>query len=165
MSIYFWLKIYIVNIYRGLHMFSLQYLWKRAVRITKKPYTPQRERSCMMWENPVIFTDYGENPMITIRYSHNLGFPKTYKIFPFENYRVSLWFTMYVTLILTHNCRNSTTELTLVHMPTWRAEVSKLKSLISCQFQYDWCKLLDVEKCAILIGVLMDIYWKDRIWI
>ena len=56
-------------------------------------------------------------------------------------------------MILTHNWRNSTTELTLVHMPTWRAEVSKLKSLISCQFQCDWCKLLDVEKCAILIGV------------
>ena len=37
--------------------FSLQYLWKKAVRITEKPYTPQRERLCMLWGNPVIFTD------------------------------------------------------------------------------------------------------------
>ena len=56
---------------------------KRAVRITEKPYTPQRERWCMLLGNPVIFTDCGENPMITI------GFP-TYTIFPFEEYRVSL---------------------------------------------------------------------------
>ena len=46
--------------------FFLQYLWKRAVRITKKPYTPQRERLCMLWGNPVIFADFGENPMTTI---------------------------------------------------------------------------------------------------
>ena len=45
---------------RGFRMFSLQYLWKRAVRITEKPYTPQRERLCMLWGNPVIFTDCGE---------------------------------------------------------------------------------------------------------
>ena len=32
------------------HRFSLQYLWKMAIRITKKPYTPQRERLCMLWE-------------------------------------------------------------------------------------------------------------------
>ena len=31
--------------------FYLQYLWKRAVRITEKPYTPQRERLCMLWGN------------------------------------------------------------------------------------------------------------------
>ena len=37
-----------------------------------------REILCMLWGNPVIFTDCGENPMITI--------------FPFEEYRVSLWF-------------------------------------------------------------------------
>ena len=30
--------------------------------------TPQRERLCMLWGNPVIFTDCGENPMITIGY-------------------------------------------------------------------------------------------------
>ena len=29
---------------RGSCRFSLQYLWKRAVRITEKPYTYQRER-------------------------------------------------------------------------------------------------------------------------
>jgi hypothetical protein len=33
---------------------------ERAVRITEKPYTPQRERLCMLWGNPVIFTDCGE---------------------------------------------------------------------------------------------------------
>ena len=44
--------------------FSLQYLWKRAVRITERPYTHQRERLFMLWGNPVIFTDCGENPMI-----------------------------------------------------------------------------------------------------
>ena len=51
---------YTANVYRGLqgvHRFSLQCLWKRAVRITEKPYTPQRERLCMLWGNPVIFTD------------------------------------------------------------------------------------------------------------
>ena len=44
-------KRYTANIYRdlrGSRRFSLQYLWKRAVRITKKPYTPQRERLCML---------------------------------------------------------------------------------------------------------------------
>ena len=51
---------------QSVHGFSLQYLWKRAVRITEKPYTPQRERLCMLWGNPVIFTDCGENPMITM---------------------------------------------------------------------------------------------------
>jgi hypothetical protein len=40
--------------------FSLHYLWKRAVRITEKSYTPQRDRLCMSWGNPVIFTDCGE---------------------------------------------------------------------------------------------------------
>ena len=52
-----------VNVYRrlrGVHRFSLQYLWKRAVRITEKPYTPQRERLCMLCGNPVIFTDCWE---------------------------------------------------------------------------------------------------------
>ena len=44
----------------GVHRFSLQYLWKRAVTITEKPYTPQRESLCMLWGNPVIFTDCGE---------------------------------------------------------------------------------------------------------
>ena len=54
-----------VNVYRrlrGVHRFSLQYLWKRAVRITEKPYTPQRERLRILWRNPVIFTDCGETP-------------------------------------------------------------------------------------------------------
>ena len=53
---------YTANVYRGLRVsvgFFLQYLWKRAVRITEKPYTLQRERLCMLWGNPVIFTDYG----------------------------------------------------------------------------------------------------------
>ena len=51
------------NVYgglRGVCRFSLQYLWKRAVRITGKPYTPQREGLCMLWGNPVIFTDFEE---------------------------------------------------------------------------------------------------------
>ena len=55
---------------RGFRMFSLQYLW--AVRITEKPYTPQREILCMLWGNPVIFTDCGENPMISIGFPGNL---------------------------------------------------------------------------------------------
>ena len=50
----------------GVCRFSLQYLWKGAVRITEKTYTHQRERLCMLWGNPVIFTDCGENPMITM---------------------------------------------------------------------------------------------------
>ena len=33
---------------------------KRAVRITEKPYTPQRERLCMFYGNPAIFTDCRE---------------------------------------------------------------------------------------------------------
>ena len=50
-------SVYTANVYRDLRFrFFLQYLWKRAVRITKKPYTPQRERLCMLWGNPVIFT-------------------------------------------------------------------------------------------------------------
>ena len=44
---------------QGTHRFSLQYLWNRAVRIAQKPYTPQKERLCMLWGNPVIFTDCG----------------------------------------------------------------------------------------------------------
>ena len=57
---------YTANVYRGLRGFQrsfLQYLWKRVVRITEKPYTSQRERLCMLWGNPVIFTDCGENPI------------------------------------------------------------------------------------------------------
>ena len=50
---------------RGSRRFSLQYLWKRSVRITKKPYTPQKERLCILWGNPVIFTDCGEILMDT----------------------------------------------------------------------------------------------------
>ena len=49
---------------QGFMWFSLQYLWNRAVRITEKPYTPQRERLCMLWGNPVIFTDCGGNPIV-----------------------------------------------------------------------------------------------------
>ena len=55
---------YTANVYRdlwGSHRFYLQYLWERAVRITEKSYTPQRERLRMLWGNPVIFTDCGEN--------------------------------------------------------------------------------------------------------
>ena len=52
---------YTANVYRGLRIkFSLQYLWKRAVRIIIKPYTHRRERLCMLWGNPVIFTDSGQ---------------------------------------------------------------------------------------------------------
>jgi hypothetical protein len=47
----------------GVCRFSLQYLWKGAVRITEKNYTHQRERLCMLWGNPVIFTDCGKNPI------------------------------------------------------------------------------------------------------
>ena len=49
MSIF--LMIYTVKVYRGLRgvcRFSLQCLWKRAVRITEKLYTPERERLCML---------------------------------------------------------------------------------------------------------------------
>ena len=51
------------NVYRELRETcreNLQYLWKRAVKITEKPYTPQRERLRILWRNPVIFTDCGE---------------------------------------------------------------------------------------------------------
>ena len=48
------------GLYRVPRRFFLQYLWKRAVRITEKPYTPQRERLRILWRNPVIFTDCGE---------------------------------------------------------------------------------------------------------
>ena len=72
--IHFWLQsFYTANVYRSLQgvcRFSLQYLWNRAVRITEKPYTPQR--LCMLWGNTVIFTDCGENPMITIAFPCNL---------------------------------------------------------------------------------------------
>ena len=43
---------YTANVYRELQgtcRENLQYLWKRAVRITEKPYTPQKERLCMLW--------------------------------------------------------------------------------------------------------------------
>ena len=54
---------YTANVYRELRgtcRENLQYPWKRAVRITEKPYTPQRERLRILWRNPVIFTDCGE---------------------------------------------------------------------------------------------------------
>ena len=72
--------IYTVNVYRGLrgvHRFSLQYLWKRAIRITKKPYTLQRERYGMLWRNPVIFTDCGGNPIVIIGFLCD-----SYSLFP-----------------------------------------------------------------------------------
>ena len=46
----------------------MQYLWKRAVRITKKPNTPQRERLYMLRGNPVIFTDH-DYPVVIIGFS------------------------------------------------------------------------------------------------
>ena len=58
-------RCYTANVYRALRgvcRFSLHYLWKRAVRITEKPYTPQRDWLRMLWGNPVIFTDCGETP-------------------------------------------------------------------------------------------------------
>ena len=45
---------------QGICRFSLPYLWKRAVRITEKPYTPQRKRLCMLWGNPLIFAECGK---------------------------------------------------------------------------------------------------------
>ena len=39
-------------------------VYRVFVIITEKPYTPQRERLCMLWGNPVIFTDRRENPRI-----------------------------------------------------------------------------------------------------
>ena len=56
-------QFYTANVYGGLWgvcRFSLQHLWKRVVRITEKPYTPQKERLCILWGNPVIFKDCGE---------------------------------------------------------------------------------------------------------
>jgi hypothetical protein len=53
-------SLYTANVYRallGVCRFFLHYLWKRAVRTTEKPYTPQRERLRMLWGNPVISTD------------------------------------------------------------------------------------------------------------
>ena len=58
-------KNHTANVYRELQgpcRKNLQYLWKRAVRIAEKPYTPQRERLHILWRNPVIFTDCGETP-------------------------------------------------------------------------------------------------------
>ena len=37
-----------------------------------KPYTPQNGKIVDVVGNPVIFTDFGENPMITIGFPHNL---------------------------------------------------------------------------------------------
>jgi hypothetical protein len=51
-----------LQMFTGHYRFSLHYLLKRAVRITEKPYTPQKERLCMLLGNPVIFTDCGETP-------------------------------------------------------------------------------------------------------
>ena len=39
----------------------------RAVRITEEPYTPQRERLCMLWGNPVILRG---NPIVIIVAMH-----------------------------------------------------------------------------------------------
>ena len=36
------------------------------------PYTPQKERLCMLRGNPVVFIDCEENLMITIGFFHNL---------------------------------------------------------------------------------------------
>ena len=38
---------------QGTHRFSLEYLWKRAARITMNSYSPQRERLFKFVENPV----------------------------------------------------------------------------------------------------------------
>jgi hypothetical protein len=69
------------NVYRALRgvcRFSLNYLWKRAVRITEKPYTLQRERLHMLWGNRVIFTDWGkphDNYRISPQSVNIRGFP------------------------------------------------------------------------------------------
>ena len=39
---------------------------KGLQEFTEKSYTPQWERFCMLWGNPVIFTACRETPMITI---------------------------------------------------------------------------------------------------
>jgi hypothetical protein len=52
-------KYYTLQIFKGvLRVFPV--ISKRAVRITEKPNTSQRERLCMLWGNPVIFTDSRE---------------------------------------------------------------------------------------------------------
>ena len=45
---------------------NLHYLWKRAVRITKKSYTPQGERLCLLLGKPVKFTVCGKILYIVI---------------------------------------------------------------------------------------------------
>ena len=61
------------GILRGSHRFFLQYLWKRAVRITEKPYSYHRGF-------PAICKYYRVSPQ------HTQSFPLRSK------YRVSLWF-------------------------------------------------------------------------
>ena len=65
-------KVFTLQMFTGHYGVSVGFPWKRAVRITENLYTAQRERLCMLWGNPVIFTDCGENPMIAIGFPRNL---------------------------------------------------------------------------------------------
>ena len=60
--------------------FSLQYLWKRAVRITEKPYIPQREILCMLVGKPCNIYRLQGNPIVIIGFSPQSvnikGFPQ-----------------------------------------------------------------------------------------
>ena len=55
----------------ALQMFTGHYGVSACFPCTEKPYTPQRERLCMLWGNPLISTDCGKNPMITIGFPRN----------------------------------------------------------------------------------------------
>ena len=89
-------QVYNANVYRvirGSHRFFLQYPWKRAVRITEKPYTPRRKILCMLQGNPVIFTDCRETlqlswgfPTICIYYRDSL---QLVEYFPLKIWGVS----------------------------------------------------------------------------
>ena len=68
-------KLYTAFVYRGIRgssRFSLQYLWKMAVRIREKPYIHQRERLYRLWGNPVIFTDCAEILQLSQGFPRNL---------------------------------------------------------------------------------------------
>ena len=72
---------YTANVYRGLWgvcRFSLQYLWKRAVRITEKPYTPQREKGksysyCQLLPLGYENKSYIEADLEHSNYLHSVG--------------------------------------------------------------------------------------------
>ena len=63
---------------------------KRAVRITEKPYTPQRERLCMLWGTLQYLQIFGKTQGLPCNLQTLQGFRTTYTTFPFEEYKVSL---------------------------------------------------------------------------